>query len=200
MWSQNNFQRESEKLQVTKKSWCDKARHQTTQLELLPHRNPTPPWEEGILPQRLYAFQIQADWRALLQSSVAQTVAESCGVIMDQLQEGGMPAQTHVGINTADGCTHTRVCEYMCVCVFFTFLLSMLQPSVPKWNSPLQDLCQSHHIFLTCWGSGSDQRVVSPFLFFLPSHLSVPRFRSCNKQKGATHSIMITQMTLSDLH
>lgn len=92
---------------------------------------------------------------------------------------------------------HTNVRERVCVLYLFTQHTST---SAPKWNSPLQDLCQSQHIFITCQGSGSGKRAVSPLLSFLLSPLSVLSFRGCDKQKWAIHSIMITHMTLSDLH
>lgn len=196
--SQNNVQREIEKLEVTKKSWCEKAVHQTPQLELLPHRNPTPPWEEGILPQWLYAFQIQAGWRVCRKFLWPRQWQNPVVSLWTSCWRVGC-LHKHMWILTEQTGVRTHECARARVCVLYLFT-QHTSTSAPKWNSPLQDLCQSQHIFITCQGSGSGKRAVSPLLSFLLSPLSILSFRSCDKQKGAIHSIMITHMTLSDLH
>lgn len=96
----------------------------------------------------------------------------------------------HAGIRAAEH-THTCTFHYFAPC---TLTLST------KVGLCLQDLCQSCHIFITHQGFASDKEAVSPFLSFLLSLLSITSFQSYNKQQWAEHSVMITQMTMSNLH
>lgn len=160
-------------LQVTKKSQCDKTMHQIPRLELLPHRNPTLPWEEAILPQGFYVFQVQAGWRALLQAALAQRVAKSCGVIMEQLLEGGMPAPTHVDTNTTGGCS-VHISTHVPVCVLHlltqhtsTFCTKTKLPSAGFMSKPPR----LHHLP----GLWLRKKGHVPFLFLLLSSFSIPR-------------------------